>query len=259
MDQRSWSSLSEKIKKQIVALICQNYETSTLFENYIRESDLIYPYCHKNERYKFIPMKNIDGLRIYIRELIDFSKIYCIQQIIDILTNLSLNDVTLKVKELLTNGITSTSNENTNNILINSMIWKELSDNAKKQIINILSQDFIIVLQLEEHLRNNNILNNSIWNHLNWLKDYPRTQEQKRSLVKIMLNFQNVMKLSDISFGLYYLDKPNIADMICEIIENNRNDCYTESDDCTKSNDFELSKIKNKLYNKYLITNYIYI
>lgn len=253
MDQRSWSSLSEKIKKQVVALICQNYETSTLFENYIRESDLIYPYCQKNERHKFIPMKNIDGLRIYIRELIDFSKIYCMQQIIDILTNLCLNDITLKVKELLTNVTTSiatsTSNGNTNNISTNSMIWKELNDNAKKQIINILSQDFIIALQLEEHLRNNNILNNSNWNHLNWLRDYPRTQEQKRLLVEIMLNFQNVLKLSDISFGLYYLDKPDIADMICEIVENNRKDDCTESDDHTEY----------KLYNKYMITNYIYI
>lgn len=133
MDQRSWSSLSEKNKKEIIALICQNYETSTSFENYIRESDLIYPYCEKNERHKFIPMKNIDGLRIYIRELIDFSKISCMQQIIDILTNLSLNSIILKIKELLTNETTSTSNiTNTNNISINSIIWKELTNNAKK-------------------------------------------------------------------------------------------------------------------------------
>lgn len=244
MNQSSWSSLPEELKIKIVTLICQNYETTTSFENHIRRNDLLYPYCQENERYKLIPISNMDGLKIYIRELIDFSKITSTQGLINMLNDIPLTNVASKVKELLTNKTESNQNQSANatNGQLNIITWKELNENVKSEIINALSGDFDTVLLLEEYFRNNNILNNDKWDPLSWVKSYPETSEQRKSLIDTMLNFPNVLRVSDISFGLNYVRRPQIAELVCKLTDPN-------TSKKNKTEDIELYKIgmKNKL------------
>jgi hypothetical protein len=210
LDSGNWVSLPEQAKMVIISAICRDFNSAGSFENYLWKTNLLYPYGLGHTRWELIPPTTPDDIKKSIRDVIDFSKISKVSEIVDALRAVGLHDIANRITQSPKHIVPTQQT---------AILCNKMESSLANNIADILSgTNNDLITQLQTYLFKKGMMKD-VWNPAIWethLKDcYPGCHPGTyRNLTKFLLQNTKDLTLTGLMDILCVLGFQDIANKV---------------------------------------------